>query len=302
MRIETIADSGDKTIEGKKKPLKKLIKKVEKKPLIKNLIKKNPTVVKGKIIKKVIQKKPLRTAIKKVQAKKPLTTAIKKVQAKKPLRTAIKKVQAKKPLRTALKKLPSLAKKTFQKVKTFTGMAPRTAYLALVRINFRGFATRINALNSDTKNKLFKKWLQLGGNRTALQKAVDAGKNKKPILGIKSTQNIGELTVAAALAAATPIIVIIAAFIGKDNASNSNTSTTDNNSFTTPEFNENVNVIKDKLLNSKLFNKPRNKNPDNLPDEQDEQAEKEPEVETKKDNTLMYLGIGAAALLLLNKK
>lgn len=266
MRIETIADSSDKTIEGKKKPLRNLIKRVEKKPVIKNLIKKNPTVVKGKIIKKVIQKKPLRTA---------------------------------------LKKTASLAKKTFQKVKTFTGLAPRTSYLALVRINFRGFATRINALNKDTKDKLFKKWLQLGGNRTSLQKAVDAGKNKKPILGIKSTQNIGELTVAAALAAATPIIVIIAAFIGKDNVKNqdSNTSSNDNNDFTTPEFKENVNLIKDKLLDSKLFKKSRtNQKNNDVPDQEDAQAEKEPEVEAKKDNTLMYLALGATGLLLLNNK
>jgi len=63
-------------------------------------------------------------------------------------------------------------------------LAPsRGAFIALLMLNFRGFATRINAFrNTPQEVQLEKKWLQLGGNYPDFLNAVDKGKNKKPLL------------------------------------------------------------------------------------------------------------------------
>jgi hypothetical protein len=59
---------------------------------------------------------------------------------------------------------------------------PRGAGLALIRLNFRGFATRFNLLNSEGEDKIMKKWEQMGGKRDKLASAIEAGKDKKIIV------------------------------------------------------------------------------------------------------------------------
>jgi hypothetical protein len=59
---------------------------------------------------------------------------------------------------------------------------PRGAALALIRINFRGLATRFDLLNSSGEEKLMKKWEDLGGKRDSLNKAVKAGKDKRTLV------------------------------------------------------------------------------------------------------------------------
>lgn len=99
-----------------------------------------------------------------------------------------------------------------QKVKTAAGVAPRSAYLGLVTLNIHDYAAKLSRAN---QTELHKKWLSLGGNFTDLQKAINTGKNKKPILGNESG-TIGAVPVAAAtLAAAAPIIAALAPIIAQ---------------------------------------------------------------------------------------
>jgi len=57
---------------------------------------------------------------------------------------------------------------------------PRGAALGLIRLNFRGAAKRFDLLNSKGEEKLMKKWEDIGGKRDSLNKAIRAGKDKKP--------------------------------------------------------------------------------------------------------------------------
>ena len=99
-----------------------------------------------------------------------------------------------------------------QKVKTAAGVAPRSAYLGLVTLNIHDYAGKLSRAN---QIELHKKWLSLGGNFTDLQKAINTGKNKKPILGNESG-TIGAVPAAAAtLAAAAPIIAALAPILAE---------------------------------------------------------------------------------------
>lgn len=90
------------------------------------------------------------------------------------------------------------------------GMAiPRNAFLVLLRFNVHGWATGLSKMSFDR----LKFWANFGGNRTELMKAIQDGAKKKRILGIDNSDvltGIGEpVTVGAALASATPIIIKI---------------------------------------------------------------------------------------------
>lgn len=64
-------------------------------------------------------------------------------------------------------------------------MAPaRIAFLALVRLNFKGLATKYVKIGV-TESKKF--WEEFGGDWDALRKAIEAGKNKKSIGGGRSS-------------------------------------------------------------------------------------------------------------------
>lgn len=90
--------------------------------------------------------------------------------------------------------------------------APRAAFLGLVALNFRGFATNLNASKGD---KLKKAWSQIGGDYNALLKAISSGAKKKALLK-EDLDGISEpVTVAATVASATPIIVKLTQFLGK---------------------------------------------------------------------------------------
>lgn len=55
---------------------------------------------------------------------------------------------------------------------------PRGSALALLRINFRGMAKRFNLLTAEAEEKVMTKWENLGGKRDALNRAIEAGKDK----------------------------------------------------------------------------------------------------------------------------
>jgi hypothetical protein len=87
----------------------------------------------------------------------------------------------------------------------------RTAYRGLVALNFRGQATKMaNALTTrEGEEKLRNFWTSnlIGGNMADLISAINAGKGKKAILG---GTGLGEpVTIAASVAAATPVLIAI---------------------------------------------------------------------------------------------
>jgi hypothetical protein len=63
------------------------------------------------------------------------------------------------------------------------GLAPaRGAALGLIRLNFRNSAKKMSILEGKGLEKLEAKWEKLGGNKTKLRKAIDAGKGKKALV------------------------------------------------------------------------------------------------------------------------
>jgi hypothetical protein len=70
------------------------------------------------------------------------------------------------------------------KVLRTTLVVPRGAFIALLRLNYRGFAWKIDAIlngkDANLKTKLSEKWYGLGGEADKLIEATNAGKNKKP--------------------------------------------------------------------------------------------------------------------------
>ena len=63
------------------------------------------------------------------------------------------------------------------------GLAPaRGAFLGLVRLNFRNSAKKFSVVDAKTKEKLEAKWERLGGKKSKLRAAIDAGKGKKAIV------------------------------------------------------------------------------------------------------------------------
>jgi len=64
---------------------------------------------------------------------------------------------------------------------------PRGAYLLLMRVNYRGLATKTALAKdkpqyADKWKQVTSKWNKMGGKVSSLNSAVDKGKNKKPIL------------------------------------------------------------------------------------------------------------------------
>ena len=71
-----------------------------------------------------------------------------------------------------------------------TLVAPRGSYLALVRLNFRGYAYKLEATlkNPKLNSKLKKRWQKLGGNWDKLVKAINVGARKKAFVCGKKCQ------------------------------------------------------------------------------------------------------------------
>jgi len=132
--------------------------------------------------------------------------------------------KAKAAVKKAGSKIVEPIKKVAEKVKdtalTVSLAIPRNAFLLLVRFNVHGWATGLQKMPWD-KLKWWVDWF--GGNRTDLQNAVNLGAKNKRILGLnyndclvpESVGMIGAepITVSAALASATPIIVKVASVL-----------------------------------------------------------------------------------------
>jgi hypothetical protein len=104
-------------------------------------------------------------------------------------------------------KTATVAKKGFQLGKTVGLNIPRNAFLALVALNVKSFATKLDKKKGESLKKL---WTSFGGDYTKLYSAIDKGKLKKPIGD--NNENIGE-PVTITLATAAPIIAKMVSFL-----------------------------------------------------------------------------------------
>lgn len=82
----------------------------------------------------------------------------------------------------AKEKVKKGLKKVGNVVKRGALVMPRGAALGLIRVNFRGAASKFNLLTQEGIEKIKRKWENLGGKADRLQAAIDAGKSKKPFI------------------------------------------------------------------------------------------------------------------------
>ena len=135
------------------------------------------------------------------------------------VKAGAKKVQAR--AKKVAKGAGKLAKKGFKLLKKGALAAPRNAFLLLVKVNFRGFATKLSKSN---QGELFTLWEKIGGKPSALKKVIDSAKNKKRILGIGATiytplggiGGVGAVTVASAMASAASVVALLKKFLPKN--------------------------------------------------------------------------------------
>lgn len=111
----------------------------------------------------------------------------------------------------------SKLKKAFLKV---SGAVSRNAFLALVALNVKDMATKLYNKAKTNEAALKSKWENLGGNYSKLKNtftkaAKKRAKKKGRTLTGYGGQQIGAFQLAAALAAAVPIIAALAKFLGK---------------------------------------------------------------------------------------
>jgi hypothetical protein len=79
-------------------------------------------------------------------------------------------------------KLRGALKKVAKGVATAALAPARGAALGLLRLNFRGNASKLSVVNSRGKDRLEEKWSKLGGNPLSLNLAISTGEKKKPLM------------------------------------------------------------------------------------------------------------------------
>ena len=80
------------------------------------------------------------------------------------------------------RKLRDAFRKIGKTIATASLAPARGAALALIRLNFRNSAKKLNILNSKGKDSLEARWEKLGGNSSKLNEAIKAGRDKKPFV------------------------------------------------------------------------------------------------------------------------
>jgi hypothetical protein len=127
-------------------------------------------------------------------------------------------------VKKAVNSIPKVAQKVAQGMKTTSLAIPRNAFLGLVALNVRGFATSLK--KAMDKGSDFKWWLDLGGDRTKLKEVILSGSKKKRILGFEEDINSPEslavagiieegmigvepVSTTTALASAVPVITVM---------------------------------------------------------------------------------------------
>lgn len=100
----------------------------------------------------------------------------------------------------------------------FIGVIPRTAFLQLLRLNVKGMATHLweNMQDPAKASGIQKKWEGFGGEYHILQNAARDGSPKKALGGIGVT-GADDAAVATAIAAAAPLIALLAQWLKSQN-------------------------------------------------------------------------------------
>ena len=127
-------------------------------------------------------------------------------------------------LKDALKKISiNNIKKDFGKlgrgVAVVSALVPRQAFIGLVAINYRGIASKLEAIiygkDENLKNKLKDKWYKIGGDYAKLVGAVNRGRNKKPFFcGAKCKSQASKYSNAEPTTTTTALITTGGAIIG----------------------------------------------------------------------------------------
>ena len=133
------------------------------------------------------EKRAAKKAIKKAK-KSGDKEALKAAKARK--KAAKKKIKAN---RTGIAKAVQKVGKGIARFTVATTMqVPRTMFCLLLRLNFRGLASKL-ANNEKAREKMKTLWRKLGGKTKSWQNAVEKGKNKKPLFGSKKLKGFTEL-------------------------------------------------------------------------------------------------------------
>ena len=84
----------------------------------------------------------------------------------------------------------------FNVFKKVSLVVPRASAIALIRLNYRGNAQKLAfGIQRGKKDKIEDKWIKLGGNPDKLLKAINIGKNKRPIIcGFNCKQDLAKLS------------------------------------------------------------------------------------------------------------
>jgi hypothetical protein len=114
-------------------------------------------------------------------------------------------------------------------MKTVSLSAPRTAFIGLVALNFRNLATDLNNIYRKKGRESTNWWYTLGGNRDTLIEAFKKASTKKRLMGVQEENDafqevfggysgdgvyVGEpVTIATAIATATPLLIQASKFI-----------------------------------------------------------------------------------------
>lgn len=187
------------------------------------------------------------------------------------------------------------------------GLAPaRIAFLGLVKINVHRLATHLQTIISKGgpgAQELKNRWQKLGGDFSQFQKVINEGAKNKPIFGpddAPETESINGPTIAAALAAAVPVLLailpLIKSFAGGTAAKDADNIDKDLTNQEPPD------TVPDYGAGSQAPQRPDQDGPaptDNAPKQ--DTPKDAPKTADKKSNTALMLGLGALALIALTK-
>ena len=128
---------------------------------------------------------------------------------------------------------------------------PRAAFLGLVSLNVRGYATALSSqIKANRESKIKSLWKQMGGEWPALRRAINDGSKKKRIL-----ENIAEpvtiSTIAATIATASPVIAKLSSVLDKATAVQAAGKAIDNKLTSAKKLVSKASSFKSSALNNK---------------------------------------------------
>jgi len=91
----------------------------------------------------------------------------------------------------------------------------RNAFLAIVQLNVRNLAKKLDVAYRKNPTELKNFWEKFGGRIDKLLGAINRGKKKRRILGYEDNAYIGVVATSTYLAAASPILVAVTTFLKK---------------------------------------------------------------------------------------